>query len=165
MFTRKQHALGPTGRTPTMLKEHLIDENDVELAPKTAPTSAEDIGAELDAKMKECSIEMYDETDEERKERLTIQEKWDNRVMVAYTCIVAIAGEYGACSSVGIRLQKCFYTYLTQITTVLCNVFAMIAYQMGIVEIAFILPLVTGPVVSVVIIRCSVSLLRSLLYV
>lgn len=81
-----------------MLNEHLIDENDVELAPKATPTSADDIGAELDVKLQECNIELLNETEEEKKERLTLQEKWDNKVMIAYTCVVAVASELVATS-------------------------------------------------------------------
>lgn len=94
MFSHNKQAFSPTGQTPTMLEEHLIDENDVELAPKAAPTTADDIGAEIDAKMIACNIQMLEETDDEKRERLSVQEKWDSRVMIAYTCFVATAGEY-----------------------------------------------------------------------
>jgi hypothetical protein len=145
MFSWKKQPFSPTGQTPTMLKEHLIDENDVELAPKATP--ADDIGAELDAKLQECNIELLNETEEEKKERLTLQEKWDNKVMLAYTCTVAVASE-----SIAVLRRWVFNgapnSNIFLCPAVVCNVFAMIAYQMGIIEIAFIIPLVTGPVVS-----------------
>jgi hypothetical protein len=81
--------------TTTMLRENLIDENDPEIA-TVSPT--DDIGAELDARLKVNNIEVLNETDDERKQRLAIQEKWDNWVMIGYTCVVATAGEF-MCSS------------------------------------------------------------------
>ena len=94
MFWKKKH--NPTGSSPKWLNETLIDENDVEL-PSKERAAAEEF-AEIDARLKENGIEMLNETDEEKKKRLTIQEKWDKWVMIGYTCVVATAGEFvGAC--------------------------------------------------------------------
>ena len=96
MFTNK--------RNPAMLKEHLIDENDVELTPRAAPpTTADDVGAEIDDKIREWGI--LDETYEEKKKRLM----WDNRIMLGYTCVVATAGECEVYSSVGIFAERGAY--------------------------------------------------------
>ncbi|KAL3784191.1 hypothetical protein HJC23_001390 [Cyclotella cryptica] len=120
MFSWTPKSLSPTGSQPSMLSESLIDDDDVEL-PVIESSLEDDPAAELDNKLDQLNILCRDETTEERHERLKNQEKWDRLVLFGYTCFVA--------------------------ASVLCNVFAMIVYNMGIIEIAFMIPLITGPVV------------------
>jgi hypothetical protein len=104
-------------KQPTWLSESLINKDEVEL-PNVSST-AEDPGAILDSQLEQMNIAVLNETEMERRERLTVQEKWDRWVMIGFTCFVT-AG-------------------------VLSNVLTMIVYNMGIIEIAFMIPLVTGP--------------------
>ena len=159
MFWKQKQ--NPTGSSPSWLNETLIDENDVELPAKEQAAMEE--FAELDARLKDNGIEVRNETDEERKERLTTQGKWDKWVMIGYTSVVAAAGEFSrTCSCPQVHRHYLVHPLRNYITLlhflVVCNAFAMIAYQMGIFEIAFIIPLVTGPVVSCKFVRHYVVL-------
>lgn len=75
-----------------MLKEHLIDKHDVEMPSREVPQVDENI--DLVAKLNENKIEILNETEVEKKGRLTAQEQWDRWVLVGYTSFVAVAGKY-----------------------------------------------------------------------
>lgn len=78
-----------------MLKERLIDEHDVEMPSREAPQVDDNV--DLVSQLNENKVEILNETEVEKKGRLTAQNQWDRWVMVGYTSFVAVAGK---CSGV-----------------------------------------------------------------
>ena len=132
------------------LSDNLLSHDDIDL-PESSSTSSDDDSpeAQIDRSLERLNIVCpEEETAEERKERMSENERWDRWVLFGYTCVAAAASKsvlyvHGDLSSV---LQS-HLTRLYFLSKVISSVIAMATSTLSYLEIAFAFPLLTGPTI------------------